>query len=222
MNFTDNGVSAKDVTLFYAIKEAYEAYDDQLWINIPDWIKEKRFDIDAKYDVEKYPDITRKQRQAMLQQLLADRFQLVLHPEQREFPIYALQLAKNGPKFSETKPEEARISAKYGQIMCSNLRSSPGSMEMKGCTMEQFAGSLTAWTRRDLGRTIVDRTGQSGHYNLSLNWARQTAPSSDSLDATAGPTVFTALQEQLGLILKSEKAQLPVFVIDHVEMPTEN
>jgi uncharacterized protein (TIGR03435 family) len=234
MNFTDNGVSAKDVTLLYAIQEAYGIYDDQLWINVPKWIEEKRFDIEAKYDAEKYPHPTPEQRQAMLQQLLADRFQLSVHREQREFPIYALQLTKNGPKFYPTKPEDIQVGSVSGQIMCHVTRSRPGNLAMQGCTMDQFAKDLTGWTRRELGRTIVDRTGldttgPNAHYDLSVTWTRQTAPATNSpapaannLDAEAGPTIFTALQEQLGLTLKSDKAPLPTIVIDHVEMPTEN
>jgi uncharacterized protein (TIGR03435 family) len=226
MNFTDNGVSAKDVTLFYAIKEAYEAYDDQLWINIPDWIKEKRFDIEARYDVEKYPHPTLKDRQPMLQQLLPDRFHLAIHHELKEFSVFALEIGKNGSKFTGTKPEDIRPSEIYG-AMCMNTKSLPGTIGMEGCAMQQFADSLTGWTRSELGREILDRTGLPGRYTMSLTWSRQTSgPSNPSVADTpetpTGPSVFTALQEQLGLTLKPAKAPLDTLVVDHVEMPTEN
>jgi uncharacterized protein (TIGR03435 family) len=221
MSFTHDGVSAKDVTLFYAIEEAYGLYDEQLWSGIPPWIQEKRFDIEAKYDVEKYPHIGLEQRRAMLQQLLADRFKLAVHREQKEFPIYALELAKGGPKFGETKPEDVHISSTYGP-MCQVLRSKMGSIEMKGCSMAQLARNLTGSTRDDLGRAIVDRTGLTGLYSFSLNWTPDTAPPSNTLNAGGGPSIFTAVQEQLGLLLRSEKGPLETIVIDHVEMPTEN
>jgi uncharacterized protein (TIGR03435 family) len=221
MSFTDNGVTAKDVTLLYAIEEAYDLYDEQLWSDIPPWIKEKRFDIEAKYDADKYPQITLEQRRAMLQQLLAERFSLVVHHEQREFPLYALAIAKGGPKFEETKPDDVHVSSTYGP-MCHVLRSKMGLTEMKGCSMAQLAHNLTGWTRNDLGRTIVDHTGLTGRYSFSLNWTPDSAPPSNSLDAGGGPSIFTAVKEQLGLLLQPEKGPLDTIVIDHVEMPTEN
>jgi uncharacterized protein (TIGR03435 family) len=221
MSFTDDGVSAKDVTLLYAIEEAYGLYDEQLWSNLPPWIKETRFDIEAKYDVEKYPQITLEQRRAMLQQLLAERLKLAVHHEQREFPLYMLAIAKGGPKFEETKPEDVHISSTYGP-MCQVLRSKMGLIEMKGCSMAQLAHNLTGWTRNDLGRTIVDRTGLTGRYSFSLNWTPDSAPPPNSLDAGGGPSIFTAVQEQLGLLLRPERGPLDTIVVDHVEMPTEN
>jgi hypothetical protein len=79
MNFTSDGVSAKDVTLFYAIEEAYGFYDDELWSAVPSWTMQTRFDVEAKYDMEKYPHVTLEQRNGMLQQLLAERFKLIVH-----------------------------------------------------------------------------------------------------------------------------------------------
>ena len=220
MSLTEDGVSAKDVTLLYVVEEAYGLYDEQFWSGIPQWIKEKRFDIAAKYDVEKYPQITLEQRRAMLQQLLSERFKLLVHHEQRAFPLYALTLAKGGPKFEETKPEGSHVSS-YGPT-CHVLRSKMGLTEMKGCSMARLAQNLTGWTRNDLGRTIVDHTGLAGRYSFSLNWTPDTAPASNSLDVGEGPSIFTAVQEQLGLLLKPEKGLLDTIVIDHVEMPTEN
>jgi uncharacterized protein (TIGR03435 family) len=221
MGFTASGVSATDVTLLYAIEEAYGLYDEQLWSGIPPWIKEKRFDIEAKYDADKYPQITLDQRRAMLQQLLAERFRLVVHRAQREFPLYALALAKGGPKFEETKPGDLQVSPTYGP-MCQHLHSKTGATEMKGCSMAQLAQTLTARTRDALGRTIVDRTGLTGRYNFSLSQTSDSALSSNPLDSGAGPSIFTAVKEQLGLILRPEKGPLDTIVIDSVEMPTEN
>ena len=196
-------------------------YDEQLWSGIPPWIKEKRFDIEAKYDVDKYPQITLEQRKTMLQQLLAERFGLVAHHEQREFPLYELRIAKGWPKFEETKQGNLQVSSTYGP-MCHVVRSKMGLTEMKGCSMAQLAEHLTGWTREELGRTIVDHTGLIGRYSFLLNWTPDSASPLNSLDAGGGPSIFTAVKEQLGLLLRPEKGSLDTIVIDHVEVPTEN
>jgi uncharacterized protein (TIGR03435 family) len=221
MSCTTDGVDAVDVTLLYAIEEAYGVYDETLWSGIPPWIKEKRFDIKAKYDVEKYPHVTLEQRRAMLQQLLADRFKLVVHHETKEFPIYWIEVAKGGPKFSKTKTEDLRIDPSYGSL-CNHVISKIGLQEMRGCSMEQLAHSLTGWTHDELGRQIVDRTGLSGRYSFSLNWMPDSNSASDTKSSGTGPSILTAVREQLGLLLKPGKGPLDTIVIDHVETPTEN
>ena len=116
MNFTADGVSAQDVTLEYAIHEAFGLYDDRLWSGGPAWIREKRFDINARFDLSKYPEPTLDQRREMLQQLLADRFRLVVHHETKEFPLYALVIAKHGgPLFKETREENLQRSSESGR-----------------------------------------------------------------------------------------------------------
>jgi uncharacterized protein (TIGR03435 family) len=220
MSFTPDGVDAIDVTLQYAIREAYGIYEDKLWSGGgAAWLNERRFDIQAKFDVSKYPNITREQRQAMLQQLLADRFKLVVHHETREFPLYALVVAKNGPKIQESKPEDIRRSGLDGRAMCTLLRSRPGFLAFRGCYLQGLVTSLTFVP--DIGRTVVDKTGLTGIYTFELKWTPVNPSASASLDSSA-PSIFTALQEQLGFKLESVKGPLDTVVIDHVEMPSEN
>jgi len=88
--------------------------------------------------------------------------------------------------------------------------------------MAQLAEHLTGWTREELGRTIVDHTGLIGRYSFLLNWTPDSASPLNSLDAGGGPSIFTAVKEQLGLLLRPEKGSLDTIVIDHVEVPTEN
>ena len=88
--------------------------------------------------------------------------------------------------------------------------------------MAELAHNLTSLTRNDLGRTIADHTGLTGRYSFSLNWTPDSGPPSNSLEAGGGPSIFTAVQEQLGLLLRPEKGPLDTIVIDRVEMPTEN
>lgn len=226
MYFTQDGVHATDVTLLLALHEAYGVTDDDLMSGGPAWLDKARFDIEAKYDVSKYPNLTREQRQAMLQQLLADRFKVVVHHEAREFPVYALVVSKHGPKFKETKPEDLRKSPVYG-VMCMHTGGRHrGAVEMHGCTMTQFADALSGYARFDLGRKMVDHTDLTGYFTLALHWAPvdTTNPSSTEPSAPepSGPSIFTAVKEQLGLELKPIKTALDTMVIDHAEMPSEN
>lgn len=224
MYFTADGVHAKDVTLFRALAEAYGVADNDLWSGGPAWLHKARFDIEAKYDVEKYPNLTLEQRRAMLQQLLADRFNVVVHHQAKEFPLYALVVAKHGPKVEETKPENQSKNP-ADSMMCTIRAGREGTLEMQGCTMGQFADTLGAYGGSDLGRKVVDQTGLTGHYTLALHWAPldSTSPSSaePSAPEAGGPSIFTAVKE-LGLKLKPIKGPLDTIVIDRAEMPSEN
>jgi uncharacterized protein (TIGR03435 family) len=226
MSFTPDGVHAVDLTLLWALEEAYGVSEDELWSGGPAWIKQKRFDIEAKYDTSQYPNLTRQQRMAMLQQLLADRFKVVVHHESKEFSLYAIAIAKDGPKIVETKPEDLKRNPAYG-VMCMVKLGGKGLMEMSGCTMTQFAQSLGGYARNDLGRRVVDQTGLTGYYNIELHWtpvdANGAGPAAESIPSDAsGPSVFTALKEQLGLELKPIKGPIDTIVIDRAELPTEN
>lgn len=225
MSFTPDGLHAKDVTLLWAIHEAYGISDEDGVSGGPAWLDQKRFDIEAKFDVSEYPKPTLDQRKVMLQQLLADRFKLVVHQESREIPLYALVVAKGGPKLEETKPDNLRRSPVYG-AMCTYLRSRRGTLEMQGCSLGNLANGLNGIARIDVGRRVVDQTGLTGRFNMALHWAPVETVNPASPEAnpseTAGPSIFTAVKEQLGLELKPTKGLVEILVVDHAEMPTEN
>jgi uncharacterized protein (TIGR03435 family) len=225
MYFTADGVHATDVTLLWALHQAYGINDSDLWSGGPAWLDKTRFDIEAKYDVSQYPNLTPEQRQAMLQQLLADRFKVIVHHEQKEVPLYALAIAKSGAKVEKTKEEDLRKSPEYG-VMCVRGKGSKGGIKLQGCTMTQFASNLSGYARNDLGRRVVDQTGLAGYYTIALHWSPvdMTNPSTTDLSAseTSGPSIFTAVKEQLGMELKPIKGPLDTIVIDHAEMPSEN
>ena len=221
MFFTADGLNAVDVTLRWVLPWAYGVGNNRLWSGGPEWLDERRFDIQAKWDVSKYPHPTPEQRRAMLQQLLADRFKLVVHHESKEFPLYDLVVAKNGPKFEETTPEEIQHGRLTGEAVCVFTRSRRGSIGLRGCTMTDLAQMLTGWTQSDLGRIIEDRTSLPGRYTLALQWTPENVPVA-AIQKYSGPSIFTALKEQLGLELKATKGPLDTIVIDHVEMPTPN
>jgi uncharacterized protein (TIGR03435 family) len=184
----------------------------------PGWLNSAKFDIEAKADesvdaeMQKLDsDAGRLQKQKMLQALLAERFALKTHVETRELPIYALVVAKNGPKLEKSKANGTSINWRTGQITVQ------GSDSTVGLLAEQLT--------KVLDRVVVDKTGIQGRFAISLNWTPDdgaAANSSGSLADTSGPSVFTAIQEQLGLKLVSQKGPVQVLVIDHVEMPTEN
>jgi len=181
----------------------------------PSWMGSDLFEITAK--AEGTADHDRVL--LMLQSLLAERFQLVIRHETREMPVYALLVAKGGPKFKEAKePSPGRTIVRRGLL----------SGERIGMTA--FIGPLSSF----LGRTVVDKTGLTGSYDLKMQWQPDEnqvamfqamgvpegfgAPPPDPL----GPTLFTALQEQLGLRLESQKGPVEVLVIERVQRPTEN
>ena len=184
----------------------------------PGWLNSAKFDIEAKADesvdaeMQKLDsDAGRLQKQKMLQALLAERFALKTHVETRELPIYALVVAKNGPKLEKSKANGTSINWRTGQITVQ------GSDSTVGLLAEQLT--------KVLDRVVVDKTGIQGRFAISLNWTPDdgaAANSSGSLADASGPSVFTAIQEQLGLKLVSQKGPVQVLVIDHVEMPTEN
>jgi uncharacterized protein (TIGR03435 family) len=175
----------------------------------PSWMDSDsdRFDIVANAPGEGTP--TGDDVRRMLQSLLTERFQLKLHRETQERPVYALVVAKNGPKLKESAPDK-EPSTSVGGGRTSHLT-------MTRATMEQFAVQLST---SGLDRPVVDKTGLAGHYDITLNWipefAGPPAPNSD------GVNVFTAVQEQLRLKLETEKAPIEILVIDHAEKPSEN
>jgi uncharacterized protein (TIGR03435 family) len=220
--FTATNVSLKNLM-------QYEAYDipASRILGGPKWLDSTRFDIEAKMDDAEAAQLKaldyehrRIQAQAMFQQLLAERFQLKVHSETRELPVYALVVTKKGAKLQPAKD----ITGNAGTS--SNSHGSGVQFTATGQTVEQLAQSLASAAARDLGREVIDKTGIEGKFDVALNWTRDTAATSvagpDSTSQDSGPSIFTAIQEQLGLKLEPAKGPVRVLVIDHVEMPSEN
>jgi bla regulator protein blaR1 len=240
---TPDGLTARFVTINQLIQRAYAAESYQI-SGAPDWLNSERYDIDAKFDsstadeLQKLnPDDRILARQHMLQTILAERFNLTIHRENKELQTYSLIVAKNGPKLQEVKLEDADPSKpKAGPA--------PGTAQMTvgsaGGQMRSFASSLTSLTRmltNYLHRPVIDKTGLAGIYDFTLRWtpdenqsqgssgAQGPAGSANGLpssDPTGGASLFTAIQEQLGLKLESAKGPIELIVIDHVEGPSGN
>jgi uncharacterized protein (TIGR03435 family) len=214
---TDDGnFDATNVSLKTMLINAFGLKEAQL-TDLPKWADSTRFDIKAKVvdpDLKAIQALKEDQRRAMLQPILTERFQLKFHFEPRVLPVYELVLAKDGPKFTDSKIA--------GDEKAANGMGA-GSMRVRNTVMTSTAvpiSSLVNLLSSQLQRIVIDKTGLAGKYDMDLAWSRDdgTTPSPD----TNAPSIFTALQEQLGLKLQPSKSSVDTFVIDHVELPSEN
>jgi uncharacterized protein (TIGR03435 family) len=212
---TDNGrFSAKNVSLKQLLQHAYDIKEEFI-SGIPGPIDSARFDIEAKVvdpDVEALKKMNRKERREMLLPLLVDRFQLKTHIEVKTLPVYELVIDKGGPKFKLSADQNT----KDGD-MSSNGSRTLVSINARKASMESLATALSG----RVDRTVIDKTGLTGNFDLDLQFSRDT-PDPDAGAADAPPTIFTAIEEQLGLKLQPGKGPVNTLVVDHAEMPSEN
>lgn len=181
----------------------------------PAWLDSDFYDISAEPEAEGTPN--RKQLEAMLQKLLTDRFKLTFHREKKELSVYAIVLGKSGSKLTKSQGDPNGLPGLgfrgLGQMMAVNSN------------MDDFAGLMQSIV---LDRPVVDQTGLTGRFDFQLKWTPDASQFNGRGglakhdEADAPPDLFTAIQEQLGLQLKSVKAPVDVLVIDRVEKPTEN
>ncbi len=228
---TQDGIRFENTTLLMLLRTAYglsNSLDDK-FLGLPPWAKTLRFDVEAKVspaDVDEFKKLTRTQRQPMMQALLVDRFKLQARPETREEPVYRLVVGKGGSKLKESKPAED----KGGKEISGMMRVSGDQMEATGVPISQLISSLT----QAAGRTVLDNTELAGKYDFTLHWtgdeeggamlkpADSGQPANETPSSSSGPSIFTAVQEQLGLKLEPGKGPVECLVIDHVEQPSEN
>jgi uncharacterized protein (TIGR03435 family) len=201
-----------NITLRHLIETAYSVMPYQ--IEAPSWLESVQFDIVAAVP----QGATREQTKLMLQNLLADRFQLKLHHSTKEFPVYMLVVAKSGLNLKEAvgdpSTEGGRAKAR-GTIRKTDASGAQITrFEFDGWTMAKFADMLTQTSQAD--RPVFDMTGLLGKYDIRMEFAP------DILNPHSAPDLFTALTEQLGLKLESKKAPVDVLVVDSVQRPTEN
>jgi uncharacterized protein (TIGR03435 family) len=194
-------------------------------VGAPDWAGKDLFDVEGTPDVPGIPN--QKQMASLLQNLLADRFQLKFHNEKRELAVYVITVAPGGPKLTESTAAPNDPSGMgFGGVGGSQGVTAVG----RNLTMPDFA----MWFQSGVtDRPVVDQTGIKGRYDIRLKWTPDdsqfaqfggsgfhTPPPSDAADAP--PNLYTAIQEQLGLKIEAAKAPDDVMVIDHVEKPTPN
>jgi uncharacterized protein (TIGR03435 family) len=203
--------NATNVSLKALLQDAYNVKADMI-TGVPKDMESAHFDIQAKV-IEPDLDVLKKldldQRRAMRRAILLDRFQLQVHTEVKTLPVYEMSLTKDGPKFKE--------STSTGNGSSTHTHNIPHGTELnaRNVTMASFAGTLYS----EVHRTVLDKTGLAGKYDIDMKWSPDDAATPDP---DAGPSVYTALQEQLGLKLQSAKGPVETLVVDHVEMPSAN
>jgi uncharacterized protein (TIGR03435 family) len=242
--FVANGMTFRSLMTL-----AYRVRDFQI-IGGPNWITSDLWNIEARAEEGSVPprsgpaDPTTPDPIALrLQSLLEDRFQLKLHRETRELAAYELVIAKGGSKVklsedqSPIKPPDRGDSSKPPQVFRPGGPMPRGSMWMRVGGLEANGVEFSSFVQmlsQQVGRTIIDKTGLKGLVDLKLQWTPEMGqrgtpfgplpaggdppPASDP----SGPSIFTAVQEQLGLKLESTKGPVEVLIIDSVEKPTEN
>lgn len=205
----------------------------------PKWIDSEHFDIEARA----MGDPARAQMKLMVQSLLEDRFKLVMHHETRQVPVYALVVAKpgkigpqliphsDGAKCTEAAPGKGLKQPGPGEAMpsyCGGLFMNPRPGDLRETGNKVTLDGLGQFLGRSVDRKIVDKTGLSGLFDFSLEFAPDMGPgsqrdsSASASDSPAPPSLFTALEEQLGLKLEATKGPVDVLVIDHAEEPSPN
>ncbi len=237
---------ATNVSLRLLIRNAYQLQDFQI-TGGPGWLGSDRFDINAKVPDEfrtlgpPPPGSGPGPLALMIRALLAERFKLVVHNETKEAPIYALILARSDGKLGpQLKKSETDCNAVFaagrgrggplpppgppqpGERMPCGIRIGPGNMAVGGTPLSQAANSLGMFA----GRVVLDRTGLTGDYDFDLTWTPdqmpQRPPGAPDLPVDPnGPSLFTAVQEQLGLKLDSQRGPVEMLVVDRAEKPVE-
>jgi len=207
-------ISFKNASFRSILMSAYAL--KQYQISGPDWIRTTGFNIEAKLPA----GATREQLKPMLQALLAERFHLTVHRETRDLPVFALVIAKSGPKLATGKdPEDGGGS--FGAWKGNPRRVATNE------TMRGLAEFLSPF----LERPVIDQTGLTGRYDFTLYWAAEypmvrvapKAPRAEEATPDPAPAIFQAVQDQLGLKLDPRKAPIEILVVDRVEkIPTEN
>jgi len=216
---------ATGAPLKFLMTSAYHVRDFQI-LGGPNWITSDRWDIDARaaegtVTRQGPPDPNVPDTMSlMVQSLIEDRFQLKIHRETREQPIYELVIAKGGSKVKLSDDQGPVQPQQRGDepppVRRNSLTIGRGDFQGEGIQFGIFVNALS----QQLGRPIVDKTELKGFYDFRLQWTPQLGqqPETDS----SGPTIFTAIQEQLGLRLESSKGPVDVIVIESVQKPSEN
>jgi bla regulator protein blaR1 len=224
ISYDANSFLTSGTTLKLLIEFAYNIQDVQL-SGGPDWVGSETYQVQAKIDHEAVAAMSKlareqafEQRRALVQNLLAERFNLKLAHSTKELPIYALIVAKNGHKFSQpasTDNAHAGVSSHNGEV------------KVTAQTMSRFA----EWLSGRVGRKVIDKTGLEGRYDFAFTYddRRQALVAALPAEGTpaalpdpSGPSIFTALHDQVGLQLESQKGPVEVFVIESAERPSPN
>jgi uncharacterized protein (TIGR03435 family) len=222
--FTHDGFSSANITLKSLIAIAY-GIREYLISGGPSWIGSTRYDIEAKntdLDVPNSPSLTKAQRNQMIQSLLTERFRLLAHLDTKDGAIYELVVAQHGPKLQEAKsgdPNDNALKNSDGIPIPTTglMMTKPGQFTGQSVSISSLVDLLSPL----LQRNIINKTGLTGKYAMTLQYTPDNGADTDPSDANA-LSIFNALEEQLGLKLASAKGPVKTLVIDHVEQPSSN
>jgi bla regulator protein BlaR1 len=221
----------------YSVKGCPPIADCTRILGGPDWLKKDRFDVQAKmpdgspaYTFDQFIDGQASQLQLMLQTLLAERFNLKLHREQRQLPVYAMTLTKVGPKLKKAaEPEIIQFpdgsmrknrSLLWTPAPGPNGERSEHTLQMivRDRSLQELGDTLSMF----IGRPVLDRTGLEGTFDITLEYEMDPDAANIPGGALAGPAMFTAFREELGIKFEATRGPVDVLVIDHAEKPSEN
>ena len=210
--FLPNGFRETDTTLGSLVQDAFGIFYDKRILGMPSWAESEQYDIEAKIDADtadRWKRLTEKQRhqeeEPMLQAVLVERCKLKVHFEKKEMPVYELVIAKSGLKMKEAPKDEAE-----------NEELSMGiTLTAHAISIENLTVTLSGVD----GRPVVDKTelGEK-RFDFKLHWTPDNLPGNQN----SGPSLFTAVEEQLGLKLIPSKARMSVLVIDRTQRPSPN
>ena len=210
VHFLPNGLSAECVPPVFVVEFAYQLMDPSRILGLPKWAAGPQlFAMDARVSAEDagaFARLKREEKAGMMQSVLAERFAMKAHTEARPMPAYALIVAKNGPKLkqpSDTATGYSQFGGSTGEVKWAN---SP-------------LTDLKFLLAKETGRPVVDKTGLAGKYDFTLEY---TPADRATTDGSGRPSIYTALEEQLGLKLVPIKQPVEVLVIDSFQQPTEN
>jgi uncharacterized protein (TIGR03435 family) len=200
-------VNIRNESIVSMILFAYSLNKQQV-TNAPSWAADDTYDIEGKADIEGQPNV--RQYQEMVQKLLADRFQLIFHLEKRELSVYAVRIAKGGPRLKPAADPNNMLD------QTGNGGGNVQTIRYTSCSMADFAFGEQFF----FDRPVIDQTGLAGKFDFTLRYTVDESRTAE--DPNAPPGIFTAVQEQLGLKFEATKAAADVYVIDHVERPSAN
>ena len=207
MSLRHGSLQVNNLHLKSLITSAYGVREVSIF-GLPGWAEEARYDIRAKVtdaDPKLLDELSREQRRALMAAMLEDRFHLKLHEVTKIRPVYDLIVARGGPRFSESVRHGVEPHMEIGRTEYSATNASiPG---------------LSYFLEEVVERTVIDKTGLTGAYDFHVQWMPDLTgtPEGDTL-----PSIFTALQEQLGLKLQPSKGPVKTLFVDHVERPSQN
>ena len=196
-------LTATNITVRELIRLAYGVRDYQIR-EAPKWVDSERFDIAAKSVSGNAKNL--EDEKSLVRELLADRFQLTTHRETKQMPVYLLVVAKNGPRLQAHNDSGTRTRGGCGRLVGRRVA----------------ADAIATILSKQVERPVLNRTGLSGEYDFQLDFTPDSGPCRSAVDPSGAPSIYSAVQQQLGLKLESSRGAVEVLVIDRVEKPSEN